>query len=380
MAALGFAGPLRDCPPLGSLHRRDLTEPQRQEWEQLYRQGVALETTGDPKQAILCYERTAALDDHYAELHFRLARCQLRAGDRDAAKRHFTLARDWDALQLRVDARLNDVVRAVAGLDFGFRISECGLKKSAAPGSQSGQSAVPGVRLVETDAALAASERCPDGIPGGEFFYEHVHLRFDGDYEVAKTLLPAVVQSLQERGLNPQSEIRKPKSGLPSRDECARALAFTAWDEVNTAAAMVQLTVKPPFTGQLEQAQRQAAAQKAVSVVTDRIDEAFVNQVIQTYRQAIDARPHDWHLHYSLGTLRHQLERSQEAAVQFALVVQTFPHLASFRVLLGYALDQAGRPEEALEQFRQALKRDSHCREAREALARARQAKSRTGR
>jgi tetratricopeptide (TPR) repeat protein len=337
---------LRDCPPLGSLHRSDLTQPQLEEWERLYRKGMMSEVSSDTPQAISCYEQAAALDDHYAELHFRLARCQLLAGQRQAAWQHFVLARDWDSLQFRADTRLNDIVREIATqFSDGDR-----------------------VRLVETEAALAAGEQCPDGIPGREFFYEHVHLRFDGDYEVAKALLPAVVRSLQERGLT----VPEPPVPMLSREQCAKALAFTAWDEVNTAAAMVKLTAQPPFTGQLEHAARQAAAEKEVSTVMDRVDEAFIRQVIQAYREAIEARPQDWHLHYNLGTLLHQLERCQEAAAQFDYVVQTFPHRASFRVLLGYALGKTGRVDQAIEQFRQALKRDRRCKEAREGLAWAR--------
>jgi tetratricopeptide (TPR) repeat protein len=345
---------LRDCPPLGSLHRSDLTQPQLEEWERLYRKGMMSEVGGDTPQAISYYEQAAALDDHYAELHFRLARCQLLAGQREAARRHFVLAKDWDSLQFRADTRLNDIVRDVATkFPDGGRI-----------------------RLVETEAALAAGERCPDGIPGREFFYEHVHLRFEGDYEVAGALLPAVIQSLQERGL----AVPEWPAPVLSREQCAKALAFTAWDEVNTAAAMAKLTAQPPFTGQLEHTARQAAAEKAVSTVMDRADEAFVRQVIQTYRQAIEARPQDWHLRYNLGALLHQLERPQEAAPYFDSVVQTFPHLASFRVLLGYALGKAGRADQAIEQFRQALRRDRRCKEAREGLNWARTMQRRTGR
>jgi tetratricopeptide (TPR) repeat protein len=366
---------LRDCPPLGSLHRADRTQPQLEGWERLYRKGMMAEVGGDAPQAISCYEQAAALDDHYAELHFRLARCRLLAGQREAARRQFTLARDWDALQFRADVRLNDIIREVAAESP----SKGRRTEDNAPNPQSAvrnpQFAGP-IRLVETEAALAAGERCPDGIPGREFFYEHVHLRFDGDYEVAKALLPAVIQSLQERGLT------VPETPVPilSREQCAKALAFTAWDEVNTAAAMAKLTAQPPFTGQLEHATRQAAAEKAVSAVMDRVDEAFIRQVIQTYRQAIEARPQDWHLRYNLGTFLHQLERPQEAAPYFDSVVQTFPHLASFRVLLGYALGKVGRMDQAIEQFRQALKRDRRCQEAREGLAWARAMQRRTGR
>jgi len=344
---------LRDCPPLGSVHRTDLTKPQQDEWERLYRKGIMSEVGGDTPQAISCYEQAVALDDDYAELHFRLARCQLLAGRREAAQRQFILAKDWDSLQFRTDTRLNDIVREVATESLGR-----------------GQ-----IRLVETAAALAAGERCPDGIPGREFFYEHVHLRFDGDYEVAKALLPVVIQSLRERGL----AVLELPTPVPSREQCARTLAFTAWDEVNTAAAMAKLTARPPFTGQLEHAARQAAAEKAVSAVMDRVDEAFVREVIQAYRQAIETRPQDWHLHYNLGTLLHQLERAQEAAAQFDYVVQMFPHCASFHVLLGYALGKAGRSDQAIEQFRQALKRDRRCKEAREGLSWARTMQRRKG-
>jgi len=371
---------LRDFPPLGSLHRNDLTTRQAEQWDRLYREGAMFEIKGDISQAISCYRQAADLDGHYAELHFRLARCLLRAGDRDAARRHFSLARDWDALQLRADGRLNDIVRAVAG-----KLSGPELK---------GQSAVARVRFVETDAALAASERCLDGIPGREFFYEHVHLNFDGDYEVAVTLLPAVVQSLLDRGFE-----RGPVDGgqgtedgagqplglaemgsfrVPSRRQCARELAFTAWDEVNTAAAMVNLTAKPPFTRQLEHAGRQAAAEKAIAAVTDHIDQQFIDQVLRDYQEAIERRPTDWQLRYNLGTFLHQLERSQEAAVQFEYVVQTLPHVAPFRVLQGYALAKAGLPDQAIHQFREALKRDPRYGPAREGLKWTRAAQKRT--
>jgi tetratricopeptide (TPR) repeat protein len=373
---------LRDFPPLGSLHRDGLTAGQLEQWDRFYREGATFEIKGEAARAVASYRQAAELDDHYAELHFRLARSLLRTGERDEARRHFVLARDWDALQLRTDGRLNDLARAVAGEWSG-----------PAPTTAS---AGPSVRLVETDAALAAGERCPDGIPGREFFYEHVHLNFDGDYEIAVTLLPAVVQTLLDRGFQPgtadagqgtEDGAGKP-SGLPgmesvripSRERCARVLAFTAWDEVNTAAAMVELTAKPPFTRQLEHAGRQAAAEKAIAAVTDHIDQQFIDRVIRDYRDALERRPNDWHLHYNLGTFLHQLERSQEAVAHFEYVVRTFPHVAPFRVLLGYALVRSGLRDQAIDQFREALRRDRGYEPAREGLEWARGTKQRAAR
>lgn len=331
---------LRDCPPLGSLHREGLTQSQRDQWETLYREGIQAETVGDATQALSRYQKALEIDDHYAELHFRAARCRLCLGEREAAACEFSLARDWDALQFRADSRINEIIREVAG-----RIAR------------------PEVRLIEVDKALAQSELCPDGIPGGEFFYEHVHLRFLGDYQVARAMLPAVVECLRGRGAAAAESVE-----IPTREQCARELAFTPWDEVNTAAAMVKLTANPPFTGQLDHARRQATAEKAIATVMEKVDQRFIDQVLGAYRQAIDARPEDWVLRYNLGTFLQQLERPRDAAPYFEQVVQAVPDCAPFRVLWGQVLGQAGMVDQATRQFQEALKRDPRYKPAHEGL------------
>jgi tetratricopeptide (TPR) repeat protein len=337
---------LRDFPPLGSLNDPRLTDlVRKKQWELLYQRGVESEGRGDTTEAIASYRKAVDIDDHYAELHFRLARCYLATGDRDAAKRHFLHARDWDALQFCADSRLNDVIGEVATEYEGRRIS-----------------------LVNAEKALALSPRCPDGIPGAEFFSEHVHLRFDGDYELARAVLPAAVQALErDHGLAPSASAQ-----VLTRDQCARALAFTRWDEVNTAAAMAELTSKPPFTRQFDHAARQARVEKEIKAVTDHIDEKFIGDVMRVYKEAIVANPQDWQLRYNLGALLQQLERYDEAAQELDFVVRTLPHVPHFRILMAYALGKSGRWEQAADQFRQALKRDRHNKQAREGLAWAR--------
>ena len=60
-----------------------------------------------------------------------------------------------------------------------------------------GEHAGQGVHLL--DAAGILAQNSPDGIPGLNFFYEHVHLNFAGNYllalnfaEQAKKLLPGI--------------------------------------------------------------------------------------------------------------------------------------------------------------------------------------------
>ena len=338
-----IASNLRDCPPLGSLHDSRLTDLLRKkQWEVSYSRGTESEGRGQTAEAIAHYRQAAAIDDHYAELHFRLARCYLAAGDPNAAKRHFILARDWDALQFRADSRLNEIIGKVAAEHAGRRIA-----------------------LVDAETALAASGRCPDGILGSELFSEHVHLTFDGDYELARAVLPAAVQALErDRGFAPSTSAQ-----VPTRQQCARELAFTRWDEVNTMAAMAELTAKPPFTRQLDHAARQARVEKQIKSVMDHVDEKFVNDVLQVYREAVAANPQDWQLRYNLGALLHQLGRCDEAARELDYVVQTLPHVPAYRILLGYALGKSGHWDLAAVQFREALKRDRRNKQAREGLA-----------
>jgi tetratricopeptide (TPR) repeat protein len=332
---------LRDCPPLASLHRNDLASQDLHQWESFYRDGIEHESKQNEAGAIACYLKAAAIDSHYAELHFRLGRCYLASGETKTARDHFSLAMDWDALQFRADSRLNEIVRRVA--------EEYNSKK---------------VYLVDAESALAVNDRCRDGIPGSELFYDHVHLRFDGDYELAKAILPTAIRVLQQdRGFVPSRT-----AVIPSRDECAKRLAFTAWDKVNTAAAMVKMTTRAPFTDQLEHSLRQSRAEQEISEVMSRVDEKFVSEVLQAYHDALWTNPDDWHLHYNLGTFFYQLERFPEAVEHIGYVVNTFPRISPYRVLLGYSLARAGYLDQAIGHFRQTLERDPRYEPAKEGL------------
>ncbi len=332
---------LRDCPPLASLHRKGLTSQDLHQWESFYHDGIEHENKQNLVEAIACYLKAAAVNSHYAELHFRLGRCYLATGEPKAAKEHFSLARDWDALQFRADSRFNQIVRQVA--------EEHGSKK---------------VYLVDAESAFSVSDRCRDGVPGSELFYDHVHFQFEGDYELAKVILPTAIHALQQdQGLFPSSS-----TCIPSRDECSRRLAFTAWDKVNTAAAMVKMTARPPFTDQLDHSFRQSRAEQEISQVMSRVDEKFVSEVLQAYHDAIRTNPDDWHLRYNLGTFFYQLERFPEAVEHIEYVVNTFPHVSPYRTLLGYALARAGYLDQAIVHFRQVLERDAQYEPAKEAL------------
>ena len=92
----------------------------------------------------------------------------MAAGDIATAQKEFAAARDVDALRFRCDSRLNDIIRQEAKGDIAL-----------------------------TDGERALAEASPDGIPGHDLFYEHVHLTFLGNYVLARTITEAVEHALK---------------------------------------------------------------------------------------------------------------------------------------------------------------------------------------
>lgn len=318
---------LRDFPPLGSLHRTGLSPIQAKEWEQSFDAGKEAEARHQFAAALDHYAKAARIDDHFAELHFRLARCAEAVGKMDDAKRHYVLARDWDTIQFRTDSRLNEAVRAVA------------------------KSAGADVRLLDIENKLPSSLWAEKGIPGGRLFHEHVHLKFEGDYQVATWLLPEVSSALRL-----SSAVQPPLT----LEECARRLAYTSLEEGNMKIAIARLTASPPFLDQVDHAIRQAAANDEIQKTMGNVSRERIDDALATYAAALRARPHDWMLHFNLGNLLSQLGQHRDAAAEFAKVVILVPGHRNLHVAYGNALLQAGQRQEAGQQFAAALKVDAN--------------------
>ena len=330
---------LKDFPPLASLHRAGLSAAELGDWEAAFAQGANAEARGQFAEAITNYAGAARVDDHFAELHFRLARCCLAENRPDAARKHFALARDWDALQFRTDGRLNAITR-----DLVAARQDAGLV------------------LLDAERAFADHPDSERGIPGNRFFHEHVHFNFDGDYLLAQTFLPMVAKAL---GL-PAAD--RP---VPSRQECAAALAFTKWDEISVAAAAVRMTGNPPFLDQVEHEARQRQAEESM----DKLSRTFQQQegfkgVLEAYRTAAAQRPHDWQIHFNFGNLLKELGLHADAVLEYAAALRVMPAHLPLRVALAQSLVASGRREEAIVHLREALRLDPMLPAAKESLTR----------
>jgi tetratricopeptide (TPR) repeat protein len=327
---------LHDCPPLASLHRADLRPADRAEWESQYSAGIQAELGGAQENALPRYVAAAEIDDHFAELHYRLARCQGAIGRTVDAREHYAAACDWDAMQFRTDRRLNAIVREVT-------------EKREAAG------------LFFVDAAQALSD-CPlseGGSPGARLFYEHVHLRFDGDYWIAKTLLPRIVLAL---GLGASA------TPEPSRDECAAALAYNEWDELDMLTAVAEATARPPFLDQLDHAAQQERFEQENRERLNRFGNDSILRTLKVCRDAVQQAPDDWQLRYILGRALYSFKAYAEAVDPLQNAVRLMPFFTPLRLLLVDTLAKTGRPNEAAHQLQEALRFDPQSDAARTAL------------
>ena len=318
---------LRDCAPLASLHRADLSPAKTAEWDSLYQAGMTLENEGKPAEAVLQYQRAAQLDDQFADLQFRLARCCVALDQREEALRHFVLARDLDTLRFRADSRINEIIRRVAG-----------------------QWQPHGVRLADAESALARESA--DGTPGAEWFYEHVHLTFAGNYLVARQMAEQIVQCIPTATPGLAGDGARP---FLSPEECARRLGLTDWDRLQMAEEMLRRTSRPPFTNQLDHAADAARREKIVSELRERERTNFQSSAA-IYQQALAGAAADWQLHDNFaGALLQHGDRTN-AIEHWRRVTQLLPHRVQTYDLLGSILLEQGELDEAETCYQQALR------------------------
>jgi len=266
---------LKDCAPFGSLHREGIGEDDLRAWTALVEQGNGLEAARSHAEALNLYYSAAKIDDDYAELEFRIARCLWSLGDYRSAREHFLRARDLDTLRFRADSKINDINRWAA-------------------------SSSSGVSLVDADAILANAS--PEGIIGSDLVYEHVHLTPEGNYLLARAMFQQIASGLPSTaGLPVNAE-------APSEAECERLLALTRYDRSRLAAEMLRRLQKPPFTTQLNHSEQVLQLMPKA----ERSDEAPSDTAAQ-YQWAIARGPEDRMLRLRYGMFLYSYNKAAAA-------------------------------------------------------------------
>lgn len=317
---------LRDSAPFGSLHRPDLTPEQLAAWDQLYQAGMAAETGGDCAAALRAYEQAAATDDRFADLQFRWGRCCLALGQASEARKHFERARDLDTLRFRADTRINGIVRDAA---------EAGAAK--------------GVHGLDAEKIFA--EATKDGVPGDEWFYEHVHFKFAGNYRLARAFAEEVAKLL------PPAIARRAETNASwlSEDECARRLGFSAAQEHDVLEVVLSRIQEPIYHRQLNFEERRARVTRRFEELRGETKPAARRRAVQFIREALVAAPDDWQLHELLARALFAADEPDAAIAEWREVAKRIPQDATASFETAQILVQQGKTAEAEAQFLHAL-------------------------
>jgi tetratricopeptide (TPR) repeat protein len=322
------ASNVRDCPPFGSTHRPDLAPEQQGNWDVLYEKGVQYEQQGDYPHAVDCYLQAAQLDDSYADLQFRLGRCYEREGDHDNARAYYLRARDYDTLRFRADTTINETIRAVAG-----RWKDRGVYLA--------------------DVAGGMNTNSPGGLAGHEFFYEHVHLTFEGSCAVAATVFSQVESALGVRF--PQRVGRR--GAQPTWSECANAVGYNEWSRYTTYRDVIgSFLYKPPFTNQLYHQEQVDRHVQQLRMVEQHLTPHILDLVCQQYRKAIEKDPEDWRLRWDYGKLLAEDLKQYDAAVaQYEQVLRFLAHSYIAHDALAAVLRAKGDLARAVTEYQRTL-------------------------
>jgi tetratricopeptide (TPR) repeat protein len=315
---------LKDSAPFGSLHASNLSEEQTKQWDAVYAQGVQLESEKKYLEAMARYQEAERIDDQFADLAFRQARCLAALGNHVEARQKYLHARDLDTIRFRSDSVINRTIREVAA-----------------------ERADKGVHLADAESSF--EEASPMRVPGEELFLEHVHMNFAGNYLVARTICQTIAPILDSRlagNIKPEPL---------SKAQCAEQLAYTDWNDEGIMSHVQFDLREAPFTNQLDREERGVRWEDKLRGIRARHKQTL-HRAVDVHRVAVENNKDDWNIRMNYASLLTETKNRQAAEEQYRAVLGLCRHHIQAHVRLGQLLLSMNQPDGAEFQFREALR------------------------
>ncbi len=335
------ASNLKDCAPFSSVHRAGLSPAEAAEWNRLYQSALEAQKARQFAEAASLLEQASRIDDSFAHLHFAWAKCCLELNQSDQATEHFTAARDLDALRFRADSQINSIIQQTS--------------------ERIGQE---GVTIADTQSVLA--QQSPHGLVGNELLYEHVHLRFQGNYLLARAFAEALAKQLPT--LNAAG---RPEKEWPSPEACAVRLGWTAWSMREGLTAMLARVSESPFAAQQDHADILQHLSRELDQLRSATTPTALRQSTALCASAAKSSPADWVLINQLASIQQETGDASGATDSWRRILQHLPHYSEGWEALGRSLLAQQKDDEAIAALQEALKLSPDSVSALSALAQA---------
>jgi tetratricopeptide (TPR) repeat protein len=309
---------LKDCPPFASLESSNLPPAEHTEFNQRLAQARQQQTESNFTAAAQLYRSAAKLDGAFADLQYRWGECLLAQNEFAAARKHFQLACDDDALPFRTDSRINDLIEK-AGRNFS------------------------GANLDLFNAVGALETNVPAHILGQETFYEHVHFNFDGNYRLARAWAGQVERFL------PDAVKQRPSGGWASQKTCERLLGLTDWNRsLVLQKAVVPRMQQPPLSTQFNNAWRLQAIERDMHELHQRMAAPGAETNARAiYQDALNHAPNDYLLHENYAEFLESIGDTRQSASEWQQADRLSPNNPFAFCQAGRALARMGRETEA---------------------------------
>ena len=306
----------------------ELDRARLREWKAAYQAGVTHQTRGQFTEAVHRFEYAAELHDGSADLAFHLGQCYRELGQGDKALHYFEQARDLDSLRFRADSGLNGVVRDVVS-----RLVED--------------------RMVFVDMEKLFEDESRAGLPVNEWFFEHVHLNFLGNYHLARSIADSLRHDLQIKGAR--------KSGRTASEQTiAERLVLTRWDRYRMWRDIAGLMGNPPFSNQLNHAAvRAETSARLRTLLGEKTLRERKADAAAVYKASVERTPGDRHLRRRYAELLDSRGLPREAASHWRILVDAAPDNLYWRTSLGASLRESGDLNEASLVFQDLIEFDN---------------------
>ena len=308
---------LKDSAPFASSLPSSMSEDIRKAWQDHYDQGVQLKQVGLLSEAFLKFQEAESVFADHADLQFHLGQCLVQLGTPEEAHGHFQRAKELDSLRFRADDRLNEIIR------------------DASEGKTSA-----GIHFL--DAVQVFAENSEHGLPGSELFWDHVHLKFSGNYLLARVYAESMANVLGQKGES---------TGWLSAEQCAQRLGLTRWGQYQMTTTMLSRLNVPPFTAQSNRAEINTAMAEEMRLLRMEPNQEKLKAMSDLYLATIDNDSDNWMLYDQHARFLKAIGDKQNAAIQWKKVIERIPHHFMVRYELGVLLKSSELTVSLAEQY-----------------------------
>lgn len=322
----------RDQPPFVSGNSPGLPERQEIVFQNLFREGVYLQSKSLWDSAATLYRSAIATDSLYADAHYRLAQCLDTTGHKLEALLEFTLACNYDELRFRTDSNFNNLIRSMNDHKHCY----------------------------VADAVEAFKALSPDSLIGCNLIFEHLHPNSRGAFLMAKCYTDA----MHREGLLASPQVWAAADTISDSD-LWQDRCVTGIDERMSRYSIDFLTSGWPFREQqphltavppadtLDWIAEEAVAGKiswtgahmlAIDFFGKRGDWTEVGRI---YRSLLTVAPLDLTLHADLANVYLREDRFESAAKVMLHSIEVYPTLEAYRTL-GDIMMRLSNPDSAV--------------------------------